>query len=58
MLNPLAVFDVSLLPARHILQMLRIDQAGLDLPLLEDLEQRNPIHTGRFHRQRADLTLL
>lgn len=46
MLNPLAVFDVSLLPARHILQMLRIDQAGLDLPLFEDLEQRNPPQCG------------
>src|SRR6516164_2226254 len=57
MLNPLAVFHVGL-SARHVFQVLSVDQAGLDLPLFQDLKQRNPIHARRFHRHSADLALL
>src|ERR1035438_2725958 len=56
-LQPLAVAHVRL-SARNILHMPCVDQAYLEPALLEQLEERNPVHPGRLHRYRLDPTLL
>jgi len=52
-LQPLAVRYVSP-SARHILYVPRIHQTDLELAVLQNLEQRNPVDPGRFHRDRGD----
>ena len=46
--DPLAVGDIGL-PARHILEMARIDEEHLEAAGLQDLVDRNPVHPGGFH---------
>ena len=48
-LQPLAIDHVGLSP-RHMAQLPRIDQDRLDAPFFQQLIERNPVHTGRFHR--------
>jgi len=52
-LEPLAVQHVGL-AAGHSPQVTGVDQAHLDPPLLEDREQRHPVHARGFHGHRGD----
>ncbi len=56
-LNPLAVLDVGLL-TRHILNVLRVNQAHFNLALLQNLKKRNPVNASGLHRDRLNLALL
>jgi hypothetical protein len=56
-LNPLTVGNIGL-PAGHVLDVMGVDQPHVNLSLLQNLKQRNPVHTGRFHRYSSDLALL
>ena len=51
--EPFAVGHIAL-PAREILNMARIDEDHLEAARVEDLEDRNPIHPGGFHRHVGD----
>jgi hypothetical protein len=53
LLDPLRVVDVGL-AARHVLRVARVDEHDLEPTRLEDLEQRDPVDTGRLHRDRVD----
>jgi hypothetical protein len=55
-LQPLAVLHVGL-AAWHIFDVASVDQADLQPPRLQHLEQRHPIHAGCLHRHRAHATL-
>jgi hypothetical protein len=46
--QPPALLDVAL-AARQILGVTRIYQIHLQSPLLQNLENRNPVHSGRLH---------
>jgi hypothetical protein len=54
LLDPLTVQDIAL-TSRNVLDVPRIDEHDLEAALFEDLEDRNPVHAGRFHRDRLDL---
>ena len=56
-LEPLAILDISL-PARDVLDVAGVHQADLEASGLQELEQRDPVHAGRFHRHRGDADLL
>jgi hypothetical protein len=56
-LKPLAVGDIRL-AAGHVLDVARVDEAHLQSPCLENLQERDPEHPGRLHRDRADATRL
>jgi hypothetical protein len=56
-LNPLAVGNIGL-PAWHVLDVMGVDQSHVNLVLFQNLEQRNPIHCGRFHGYGPGLALL
>src|ERR1700722_8791047 len=55
-LEPLRVADVSL-TSGHMLGIARIDEEDSKATGIEELENRNPIHAGRFHNDRLDATL-
>jgi len=57
LLEPLGVVHVGL-PARDILDVARIHQQHLKAAGFEDLEDRNPVHARRLHRDRRDTSLL
>jgi hypothetical protein len=48
LLKPLCVVHVGL-SARHILHVTRIHKEDFETARLEDLEDRDPVHAGRFH---------
>src|SRR3954451_6319890 len=50
-LQPLAIAYVRL-PARHVLHVMSINQTHLETVLFQDLKQRDPENSGRFHRNR------
>ncbi len=52
-LQPLAVGDVRL-PTGHVFHVVRVDEAHLKPARFEDLEERDPEHAGRLHRDCAD----
>jgi hypothetical protein len=52
-LNPLTVRDIAL-ATRYILHVLRIHKKYLEASRLEDLIERNPVHSGGFHRYRSN----
>src|SRR5688572_27240036 len=52
-LQPLAIQHIGL-AARHVMHMLRIDQMNFDTLRLQDLTQRDPVHSRRLHRHRVD----
>src|SRR5208283_2088588 len=56
-LNPLAILHIGL-SAGHVLDVMSVDQPHIDLALLQDLEQWDPVHSGRFHRHGSNLALL
>lgn len=56
-LKPLAVGNVGLSPWQ-VLDVMSVDEPHVDLALLQDLEQRNPIDAGRFHRHGTDSAVL
>src|SRR6202035_886802 len=56
-LEPLRVADVSL-TSGHMLGIARIDEEDSKATGIEELENRNPIHAGRFHNDRLDATFL
>ena len=49
LLQPLAVQDIGL-AARDVLHMPRVDQEHGEAARLQQLEQRDPVHAGGFHR--------
>jgi hypothetical protein len=49
LLDPLGIVDVRL-PPRHILRVPRVDKQDLEAFRLENLEDRNPVHACRLHR--------
>src|SRR5260370_35614939 len=53
-LQPLAVGNIRF-ATRHVFHMTRVDQQDRESSLLENLEQRNPIDSRRFHRYALDL---
>lgn len=57
LLQPRAVLHVRL-PARHRLELARIDEDHLEPAPLQQLEQGNPGDAGRFHRHRPHAALL
>jgi len=48
-LDPLAVGYVAL-ASGHTLLIVRVDQINLEPALLQDLKQRDPVHSCRLHR--------
>ena len=56
-LNPLAVGNIGL-SARHVLDVMGVDQSHVDLALFQNLEKRNPVHSGRLHGYGPNLALL
>ena len=52
-LKPLRVADVGL-PSRHVLGVTRVDHHHLEAALFKDLEDRDPINTGRLHHHCSD----
>ena len=56
-LQPLAVADVCA-PPRDILNVTSVDQVHLKPAFLENLKQRDPVHTGGFHRHGLHPALL
>src|SRR2546423_13799245 len=42
----------SVFPARHVLHVMSINQTHLETVLFQDLKQRDPENSGRFHRDR------
>jgi hypothetical protein len=48
-LQPLTIRHVAL-STRHVFYVSGIDQASFDAVLLQNLEQRNPVNSGGFHR--------
>jgi hypothetical protein len=57
LLQPLRVVHVGL-ATRDILGVARVDQEDLEASRFEDLEDRNPIHAGRLHRDGRDANRL
>jgi hypothetical protein len=53
LLEPLAVDDVSL-ATRYAFDVTCVDEQDFEATLLEDLEERNPIHAGRLHGDGLD----
>ena len=53
--KPFAIGDVTL-AAGKILHVARIDEDHLEAAGLEDLEDRDPVHAGGFHRHVRDPT--
>ena len=53
LLQPLRVVHIGL-PARHVLHVARVHQQHFKAACFEDLEDRNPVHAGRLHRDRLD----
>jgi hypothetical protein len=53
--QPPGITDIGL-AARHVLGVARIHKNNLQPVLLKDLKGRDPIDTGRFHRDRRDAT--
>ncbi len=53
LLQPLAVQHIGL-AARDILDVPRVDQQHREAARLQELEQRYPVHAGRFHRYGID----
>jgi hypothetical protein len=49
LLEPMGIIDVAL-PSRNVLDVGRIDQKYFEPTSLQKLIHRNPLHTGRFHR--------
>jgi hypothetical protein len=47
-LQPFRVADVGFAPG-HVLGVARVNHHHLETPLLEDLEDRDPVNPGRFH---------
>ena len=56
-LKPLAIENIGF-AARNVMHMLSIDQMNFNASSLQDLKQRNPIDTGRFHGDRVHAALL
>jgi hypothetical protein len=52
-LQPLCVADVGL-PPRYVLRIPGVDHHHLKPSLFEDLEDRYPVNSGRFHDHRLD----
>ena len=50
-LDPLAILHIALAP-RHVLDVAGVDQIDLQTALFQQLEDRDPVHPGRFHRRR------
>jgi hypothetical protein len=44
---------VNRLPARHVLDMPGVYQTNPETSFFQDLQHRNPIHPGRFRRNRC-----
>ncbi len=53
--EPFTVTDIAL-AARHPFDMAGVDQQHREPARLENLEERDPVHPGRFHRHRAHPT--
>ena len=49
-LYPLAFVEIGAL-ARHVFHVARIDQTRLDAVLFQHVVNRNPVHSGGFHRR-------
>ena len=47
-LQPFRVTDIGFAP-RHVLRVARVDHHHLEASLLQDLEHRDPVNSGRFH---------
>src|SRR5437870_4217371 len=56
-LKPLAIENIGF-AARNVMNMLSIYQMNFNASSLQDLKQRNPIDTGRFHGDRVHAALL
>jgi hypothetical protein len=56
LLQPLSVVDVGL-AARNVLDVARVHEEYLEAAGLEDLEDRDPVHSCRFHRDGRDADL-
>jgi hypothetical protein len=52
-LNPLGVEHVGLGPGPATRELPRLDQPDLEAARLQQLEKRNPVNAGRFHRHRG-----
>lgn len=57
LLEPLGIIDVGL-SSWYLLDVTGIDEQHLQPSGFEDLKQRNPVDTRRFHRYRRDLKAL
>src|SRR5215468_6055107 len=56
-LDPLAIRRIAL-PSGNVLEIMSVHEVDLEATLLERLEQRDPVHPGRFHRHRPYPTCL
>src|SRR6266850_2748049 len=56
-LKPLAIENIGF-AAGNVMHMLSIDQMNFNASSLQDLKQRDPVNTGRFHSDRIDAALL
>ena len=56
LLQPLAIEHVGLAP-RDVLHMPRVDQQHREAARVAQLEQRDPVHAGGFHRDGVDAAL-
>lgn len=54
-LQPLAVGDIGL-AARHMLYVAGVDETDFEPPILENLEERDPVHARRLHGDGANAT--
>ncbi len=53
LLKPLAVTDIAL-ATRNAFDVACVDEQDFEATLLEDLEERDPVHAGRLHSDRLD----
>lgn len=56
-LDPLAIRNVRL-SSWGILNVVSVDEANVDFPLLQNLEQRNPVHARGLHCDRSNAAFL
>ena len=56
MSNPLTIPDIAFATG-HLLQLPRIDQLQLELIAFQDVPDRLPQHSGRFHCHMRDVLL-